>query len=238
MKEPNRLEMFANLFRLLQTVFDLFFPLRCLACQSAIQIPRKVLCIYCELNLPLTFFHLMQPSPLKQQLFASFPIHQAFSLYVFEESALVESLLYELKYKGNRSVGLFFGQKLASLIAEAKLQFDGIIGVPLHPKRKKKRGFNQVDLIWESAAGALNIPYYGNFLLRIKHTPKLSQVNRDRTAILQDAFRVNSMIKLSKGHYLLLDDILTTGATLKACSREINKIDGIYLSIATIVYRN
>ena len=238
MEEPNRLEMFANLFRLLKTIFDLFFPLRYLACQSAIQIPRKVLCIYCELNLPLTFFHLMQPSPLKQQLFASFPIYQAFSLYVFEESALVESLLYELKYKGNRSVGLFFGQKLASLIAEAKLQFDGIIGVPLHPKRKKKRGFNQVDLIGESAAGALNIPYYGNFLLRIKHTPKLSQVNRDRTAILQDAFRVNSMIKLSKGHYLLLDDILTTGATLKACSREINKIDGICLSIATIVYRN
>jgi hypothetical protein len=77
--------MLANLFRLLQTVFDLFFPLRCLACQSAIQIPRKVLCIYCELNLPLTFFHLMQPSPLKQQLFASFPIYQVFSLYVFEK---------------------------------------------------------------------------------------------------------------------------------------------------------
>ena len=102
--------MFANLFRLLQTVFDLFFPLRCLACQSAIHAPKKVLCLYCELNLPLTFFHLMQPSPLKQQLFAAFPIHQVFSLYVFEESALVESLLYEMKYKGNRSVGLFFGK--------------------------------------------------------------------------------------------------------------------------------
>ena len=156
--EPNRLEMFANLFRLLQTVFDLFSPLRCLACQSAIQTPKKVLCLYCKLNLPLTFFHIMQPSPLKQQLFAAFPIHQVFSLYVFEESALVESLLYEMKYKGNRSVGLFFGQKLASLIAEAQLQFDGIIGVPLHPKRKRRRGFNQVDLIGERAANSLNIP--------------------------------------------------------------------------------
>lgn len=238
MGEPNRLEMFANLFRLLQTVFDLFFPLRCLACQSAIHAPKKVLCLYCELNLPLTFFHLMQPSPLKQQLFAAFPIHQVFSLYVFEESALVESLLYEMKYKGNRSVGLFFGQKLASLIAEAQLHFDGIIGVPLHPKRKRKRGFNQVDLIGECAANSLNIPYYGNFLKRVKHIPKLSQVNKDRTAILQDAFRINSRIKLSKGHYLLIDDILTTGATLKACSREINKIDRLCLSIATIVYRN
>lgn len=115
----------------------------------------------------------MQPSPLKQQLFASFPIHQAFSLYVFEESALVESLLYELKHKSNRPVVLFFSQKLASLIAEAKLHFDGIIGVPLYPKLKKKRGFNQVDLIGESAGGALNIRYYGNFVNRIKHTPQV-----------------------------------------------------------------
>ena len=125
-----------------------------------------------------------------------------------------------MKYKGNRSVDLFFGQKLASLIAEAQLQFDGIIGVPLHPKRKRRRGFNQVDLIGERAANSLNIPYYGNFLKRVKHAPKLSQANKDRTEILQDAFRINSRIKLSKGHYLLIDDILTTGATLKACSRE------------------
>jgi len=81
-----------------------------LACQSAIQAHKKVLCIYCELNLPLTFFHLMQPLPLKQWLFAAFPIDQVFSLYVFEESVLVESLLYEMKYKGNRSVGLFLAK--------------------------------------------------------------------------------------------------------------------------------
>lgn len=117
-------------------------------------------------------------------------------------------------------MGLFLGQKLASLIAEAQLHFDGIIGVPLHPKRKRRRGFNQVDLIGECEAIALNIPYYGNFLKQIKQTPKLSQVNRDRKEILQDAFRINTRIKLSKGHYLLIDDILTTGATLKACSRE------------------
>lgn len=238
MGEPNRLEMFAQLFRLLQAIFDLFFPLRCLGCQRAIQSSKKVLCIYCELNLPLTFFHLMYPSPLKQHLFADFPIQQVFSLYVFEENALVESLLYELKYKGNRPVGAFFGQKLASLIVDSKTHFDGIIGVPLHPKRKRKRGFNQVDLIGESAAKALKITYYGNFLRRVKHTPKLSQASRDRTAILQNAFRINPMINLPKGHYLLLDDILTTGATLKACSRWIIKIDGLCLSIATIVYRN
>ena len=103
---------------------------------------------------------------------------------------------------------------------------------------KEKEGLTRSIFIGEAAAKALNIPYYGNYLQRVKHTPKLSQASRDRTAILQDAFRINPMIKTTKGHYLLLDDILTTGATLKACSKLMIKIDGLCLSIATIVYRN
>ena len=230
--------MFVRLFSLLQSVFDLFFPLRCLHCQRLITPPQKVVCIYCELNLPLTYFHLMHPSPLKKNLFNEFPVQRVFSLYIFEESALIESLLYELKYRGNKSVGQFFGQKLASLIVDSKIQFDGIIGVPLHPKRKRARGFNQVDLIGRSAAQALKIKYHGNLLQRIKHTPKLSQAKQDRSIILKDAFQINPKVQLAKGHYLLLDDILTTAATLKACSQQILKIDLLSLSIATIVYRN
>jgi competence protein ComFC len=152
--------------------------------------------------------------------------------------ALIESLLYQLKYVGNKAIGVFFDQKLAGLISGLACAFDGIIGVPLHPKRQRKRGFNQVDLIGQSAAKALSITYYGTFLERIKHTPKLSKASRDRTEILQDAFRINPLIKLPKGHYLLLDDILTTGVTLKACSKLLVKIDHLSLSIATIVYRN
>ncbi|MEN8846094.1 MAG: hypothetical protein ABF261_07445, partial [Candidatus Arcticimaribacter sp.] len=232
------LEMFVPLFRLLQAVFELFFPLLCINCQKEINSRQKILCLHCELELPLTFFHLIHPSPLKRHLFNDLKIERVFSLYIFEETALIESLLYQLKYGGNKAIGAFFGQKLASLICDLTATFDGIIGVPLHPKRQRKRGFNQVDLIGQSAANALSIPYYGTFLERIKRTPKLSKASRDRTEILQDAFRINPLIKLPKGHYLLLDDILTTGATLKACSKLLVKIDHLSLSIATIVYRN
>lgn len=238
MEEPNRLEMFVPLFRLLQSVFELFFPRLCIGCQREINFPKKVLCLHCELQLPLTYFHLIHPSPLKRHLLNDLKVDRVFSLYIFEETALIESLIYQLKYGGNKAISAFFGQKLASLICDLTATFDGIIGVPLHPKRQRKRGFNQVDLIGQSAANALSIPYYGTFLERIKHTPKLSKASRDRTEILQDAFRINPLIKLPKGHYLLLDDILTTGATLKACSKLLVKIDHLSLSIATIVYRN
>lgn len=238
LEEPNRLEMFVPLFRLLQAVFELFFPLLCINCQKEINSRQKILCLYCELELPLTYLNLIHPSPLKRLLFNDLKIDRVFSLYIFEEMALIESLLYQLKYVGNKAIGVFFDQKLAGLISGLACTFDGIIGVPLHPKRQRKRGFNQVDLIGQSAAKALSITYYGTFLERIKHTPKLSKASRDRTEILQDAFRINPLIKLPKGHYLLLDDILTTGVTLKACSKLLVKIDHLSLSIATIVYRN
>jgi competence protein ComFC len=237
LEEPNRLEMFVPLFRLLQAVFELFFPLLCINCQKEINSRQKILCLYCELELPLTYLNLIHPSPLKRLLFNDLKIDRVFSLYIFEEMALIESLLYQLKYVGNKAIGVFFDQKLAGLISGLACTFDGIIGVP-HPKRQRKRGFNQVDLIGQSAAKALSITYYGTFLERIKHTPKLSKASRDRTEILQDAFRINPLIKLPKGHYLLLDDILTTGVTLKACSKLLVKIDHLSLSIATIVYRN
>ena len=238
MREPNRLEMFSPLFRLLTAVFELFFPMRCAGCERTIDPPKKALCIYCEFNLPLTYFHLIDPSPLKQHLFTNLPVHRVFSLYVFEESAMVENLLYQLKYQGNKSVGIFFGQKLASLIVDAEITIDGIIGVPLHPKRKRARGYNQVDLIGINAASALKIPYFGHLLKRVKHTPKLSSVTGDRTAVLKNAFSINTKQFLPEGHYLLLDDILTTGATIKACTNLIIKMDHVSLSIATIVYRN
>ena len=230
--------MFPALAQLFESVFDLFFPARCLHCNRGIGSPKAVLCLNCEINLPLTYSHLMHPSPLKKHLFAELPLRRVFSLYVFEEGALIEALLYQLKYAGNKTVGLFFGQRLAGLIHSSKVNYDGIIGVTLHPKRERKRGFNQVDIIGESAAKALSIPYYGAILKRVKHTPKLSQSKRDRSEILQDAFQINPDFFLSKGHYLLIDDILTTGSTLRACSKVMLEIAEVSLSIGTIVYRN
>lgn len=237
-EEPNRLEMFPALAQLFESVFDLFFPARCLHCNRGIASPKAVLCLYCEINLPLTYSHLMHPSPLKKYLFPALPLERVFALYVFEEGALIESLLYQFKYDGNKAIGVFFGRRLAGLIHHSKQAYDGIIGVPLHPKRKRKRGFNQVDVIGQTTAMLLSIPYFGEILQRVKHTPKLSQSKRDRGEILHNAFRLNPRVILPKGHYLLIDDILTTGATLSACSKVILEIAKVSLSIGTIVYRN
>ena len=238
MSSPNLIEMKNVFYRLLKDLFDLFFPKLCLSCHREISSDKKVICVDCELKLPLSHTH-WGKNTKNRGVFISIPnIRHAFSLYFFEEDSVVEKMLYQLKYEGNQSIGRFFGRKLAGIIREGGYQFDGIVGVPLHPKRQRKRGFNQVDVIGESLGEALKIPYTGTYIKRVKNTPKLSKTKQNRGDILQHAFELTIEQKLPSRHYLLLDDIFTTGATLSACSQCILKDKNVCLSIATVALRN
>lgn len=226
------------IIRLLNDLFSLVFPQQCLGCGRELFSTHKIICFACELDLPMTYFHLQQGRKLKDKMGLDPKINEVFSLYFFNENGRIESLLYELKYKGNKRVGHFFGEKLAGIIAEKKVHFDGIIGVPLHPKRKRKRGFNQMDLIGKSLSRSSGIPYCEDVLVRWKNTPALSKTKGDRTQIVGNAFGINTSNKLAAGHYLLIDDIYTTGATLNACSSVLLADAKFQLSIATIACRN
>jgi len=189
------------------------------------------------MDLPPTYFNLLDETPLEQKMAVKRGIKQSFALYYFESTGLMEKLLYALKYQGNKEIGHFFGRKLAAAMVATKEDYDGIIGVPLHVKRRRKRGFNQVDIIGKTAAKALGIPYYDTVLVRTKNTPPLSKVNGERSAILANAFEIKQPLPAGK-HYLLLDDIFTTGATLNACASILLEETAISLSIASVAYRN
>ena len=224
--------------QLFKDLFLLFFPQLCLGCQKELLDTTQVICFSCELGLSLNYMPLKKgcfhfPDPRK-----NWSIDCGFYLYYFKEKQGIETLLYALKYQGNRKVGTFLGQKLADTIAESPLHFDGIIGVPLHPLRLFNRGYNQVDLIGKCAGEVLKIPYYPSILKRKKNTPALSKTRQDRQKLMSNAFQINTKQRLKKGHYLIIDDIFTTGATLNACIKILNKQPGISLSIGVIAYRN
>lgn len=223
---------------LLLDLFDLFFPKLCPGCDREISSKKKALCFECELELPLCYNHWTTDKESLMLTNRISNIHHAFSLYFFEENSVLEKMLYQLKYGGNKEIGRFFGRKLAGIIQEGGYQFDGIVGVPLHPKRKRKRGFNQVDVIGKSLGEALGIPYTGTYIKRVKNTPKLSKTKQNRGHILHNAFILDRKHAFASGHYLLLDDIFTTGATLSACINCIQKNKNVCLSIATVAFRN
>lgn len=191
MSLPNLIEMKKVFFSLLLDLFDLFFPKLCPGCDREILPQKKILCFECELELPFCYNHWINGE--ESFLFSNqIPnIHHAISLYYFEENSVLEKMLYQLKYGGNKEIGRFFGRKLAGVVQENGCQFDGIVGVPLHPKRKRKRGFNQVDIIGESLGEALGIPYTGSYIKRIKNTPKLSKTKQNRGHILHNAFTLD-----------------------------------------------
>ena len=226
------------ILRLLNEVFSLVFPQQCLGCGRELFATQKIICFSCELDLPLTYFHLQHGAKLRDKMGLNPALKEVFSLYFFNKNGCIESLLYQLKYKGNKRVGHFFGQKMAGIITEKKVSFDGIIGVPLHPKRKRKRGFNQMDLIGASLSASSGIPYCKDALVRTKNTPALSKTKGDRAQVVGNAFAFNPAKKLAAGHYLLIDDIYTTGATLNACSSLLFLDSRLELSIATIAYRD
>ena len=225
--------------QLLKDLFLLFFPQLCLGCHKEIISSLNPLCYQCELDLPLTYMPITKdPFYFNRTAYNWSSFQMAFSLYFFKENSLIETLLYSSKYGGNKKIGLFLGQKLGCSVSEAGLHFEGIIGVPLHPIRRIKRGYNQVDLIGNAAAIVLSIPYYPKVFRRKKNTPALSKTTRSRKKLMADAFKLNKKVRLPKGHYLLIDDIFTTGATLNSCLHLLQKEEGISLSIGVIACRN
>ena len=229
--------MLSVLKPIFSNLFSLLFPKLCLGCQEALLLPKNCLCYQCEIALPPTYFHLIQENPMGDRMSIVPRLKHLFSLYYFEPTGIMESMLYALKYQENKTVGVFFGRKLAAAMAVSAVHFDGIIGVPLHPKRKRKRGYNQVDIIGETAAKALTIPYYNSALSRTKNTPPLSKTKRARAVVLANAFAIKENLPAGR-HFLLLDDIFTTGATLNACAKILLEEANISLSIATVAYRN
>ena len=229
--------MLRTLKTLVHDLFSLFLPKLCLGCNGEVLLSKNCLCYACEMDLPKTYFHLIVQNPLNNRMAIGTQLKRCFALYFFESKGTMEKLLYALKYQGNKTVGLFFGKKLAAAIVETQINYDGIIGVPLHPKRKRKRGFNQVDIIGRAASEALHIPYFSEALIRTKNTPPLSKSKGERNSVLLQAFALRQPLP-SQGHYLLIDDIFTTGATLDTCAKTLLSHHAISLSIATIAYRN
>ena len=159
------------------------------------------------------------------------------SCYFFSKAGKVQHLIHELKYKGNADAGLFLGQELGKSIKEATL-FQGIdylIPVPLHPKKEKKRGYNQSMVIARGIAEVTGIPIGDKFLLRSVNTAtQTHKTKEERWQNVKDIFELRHPEQLEGKYVLLIDDVLTTGATLEACALILSVVPGITISCATV----
>lgn len=216
---------------------SLFYPNLCLACGENAPIPNQVVCASCQYHLPKTNFHLEKENTFTDRLWGRFPLHTGAAYYHFTKGGRVQALIHNLKYNNKPEVGYTIGLRYGELLKEAPLYRDieVIVPVPLHPKRERQRGYNQSDAFAKGLAESMEVKYYKNILTRTVATSTQTKKSRlERLENVGAAFQLNNEDYLKGKNVLIVDDVLTTGATLEACTLKILEVPKVRVSLATI----
>ena len=218
-------------------LLNLFFPKVCEACSNYLSDNEQVICTLCRHELPLTNCHKYHKNDVKKILYGRVDLQNATALLHFSKGGKVQKLLHNLKYKGREQVGKFLGEWLGEELKfiQQYSSIDVVVPVPLHKNKLRTRGFNQVHQFGAAIARELDVEFNARLLQR-KFSSN-SQVFKSRFSRFNDAktiFVIEDTETYKNRHILLVDDIITTGATIERCALELLKIKGVKLSLATM----
>ena len=221
----------------IQNIFNLFFPNVCYTCNNQLTDNELYTCTNCRHDLPVTNFHFNNDDFVSKIFYGRVKIENATALFRFEKKSLVQQLLHNLKYRGFEDIGVFLGDWLGEELKtlDNYKNIDIVIPVPLHKKKLKKRGYNQVSKFGIQIANALNAEYLDTVLIKVTNTK--SQVFKSRFARWNsddELFTIQNKELIKGKHILLVDDIITTGATVEACANVLNKVSDLKICVATM----
>ena len=219
--------------------FMLFFPSNCLVCGKRLHAPGAVLCFVCEMKMPKTGFKDCDNNPVSKIFWGRVPVMAGTSLFRFEKGSAYQTLLHDLKYRGNRKAGLYLGRLLGQALKHTTFSdCDLMVPVPLHRKRLKQRGYNQSEIIARGASEITGIPVASRLIGRKRNMRSQTLMNRqERFENMARAFTLCDYYPDLHGKKILLvDDIITTGATLEACSQVLLSHFNCLVYIATVSY--
>jgi len=225
----------------LQSIFSdtvhLFYPQICNGCGSDLLSDNQLLCLLCINQLPHTNFAQHANNPLEKIFWGRIPLTSAHSEFYFAKETLIQELIHQLKYKGNQDIGYFLGQLMGNSLLNSNRfkNIDFLIPLPLFPEKERKRGFNQATVICNGISAQMNIPVMKENVIRRRFTETQTKKHRtERWENVADSFQVKDHTLLSDKNILLVDDVVTTGATLEACGLAIAQSANVKLSVATL----
>lgn len=222
---------------MLKNLIKLFYPKICSGCHTILLQHENMICVLCRHDLPVTNHLAKTENESFKKFYGRLPVEHVSAMLYYHKKGVVQQLIHNLKYKNHQEIGAILGNWYADDLKTIEIleTVNYVIPVPLHKKRLKERGYNQVTTFGKTIAIALEKQYNDTILVRNEYT--LTQTKKtllDRNAISENTFEAVFSEKHYNQHFLLIDDVLTTGATLEACGKAILKIPGAKLSIITI----
>lgn len=216
---------------------SLIFPNVCALCGRSLIDGEEAICLQCLYRLPLTNFHNDRNNKVELRFFGKIDVQEASSLFYFNKGSDFRHLIHLLKYKDRKDIGETLGRFAAQELLKSKTfrDVDYIIPIPLHKKKERSRGYNQAESIAKGLSEVLNLPIDKQSVIRIKANKTQTRKNvLQRWQNVQEIFSLTDEAKLEGKHIMIVDDVLTTGATIESCAQELLKIPGIKISIFTL----
>lgn len=222
---------------LLNDALHLFFPHTCMGCGNDIISNESILCLRCISLLPHTNFEKKENNPIENIFRGRVTIRSASSQFYFSKGHLVQYLIHQLKYNNNKEAGEYLGAVMgkALLQSERFSNIDYLVPLPLSAGKQFKRGYNQAEVICDGMNTTMQVPVHSNNLIRKEYKGSQTKKNRtERWENVEGNFCLLHPGKLQGKNVLLVDDVITTGATLEACAQILLPVPGINISIATL----
>ncbi len=224
---------------MLQAFFNLFYPEVCAGCDALLLSDEYVICTECRHEIPLTYHSTNAQNEAMSKFYGRVPIENAIAFIYFHKKGIVQQLIHRLKYRGQQQIGTaighWFSSDLKPLVENQKIQT--IVPVPIHSRRLRERGYNQVSTFGQSLAKDLQIKYDPEILSRAVYSKTQTRKGLfGRSDLKENVFESHFSPDQHNMHFLLIDDVLTTGATLEACSRALLEIPGARVSIACMAF--
>lgn len=214
------------MLKYLEDFVSLVFPEICNACGKPLFKHENIICNYCKVKLPYTNFHLQNENPIEKIFWGRVPIEKAGAFLYFHKGNRVQQLMHSFKYKDKKEIGEIIGAVYGQELSQINyLDKDAlIIPVPLHPEKEKKRGYNQSEWFAKGLSKGLNIPYQNDILIRAVASSTQTKKNRfERWQNVETIFQVQNTNAIHNKHIILVDDVVTTGATIEACAHTLQK---------------
>jgi len=218
---------------------EVFYPKICVTCENNLVSGEEIMCTICKQDLPLTHYKSYTDNKITQTFYGKIPVEKAMALLIFRKESKTKDLIHELKYKNNQQIGVFLGTWFGSILKENSefSTVDFIIPVPLHTKKLKQRGYNQLTKFGEKLSEILNIPFENHQLIKTQATK--TQTFKTRFERFDDSktkFKLQNLTFFENKHILLIDDVITTGATIESCVNELLKTKNIKISILAMAF--